>query len=455
MRKARNCLLLSVFSLTPILAWAHPAHWALFDPQRQFNQSYGPVCTDQKRALSLQSKTAKDDQYGAIEASFPLHGIQARAIRLSASLTTDTEHGKAALWLSVHEGNRQIFFRRAQVVGPISNKPVEIALVIPSAATMLSYGITLEGTGEVHACEFRLDSATFSAHMTDTSMPLKTMIAAINAIHGAALNSELIDWMEQTNALRQVAVMGSSTDVYAEIRRLLGDLRDGHSFVFEPSQKRAREDHEVEVPALEEVSPRIGIIKMPGLVTASSLAQQAYARAGNVAFARVPTASGWIVDLRQDHGGNMWPMLQALYPLFGKDTLGYFEDRTGRRSEAWRAVDRKPLTDTASGPDLSQIPVAVLVGHGTASAGEAVAIAFKGRPHTRLFGQATYGQTNANRTFMLPDGGMLLVASSFELDRHGTRYRGPLQPDILTADPRAFPTVAIDWLQAESQNAGK
>ena len=33
---------------------------------------------------------------------------------------------------------------------------------------------------------------------------------------------------------------------------------------------------------------------------------------------------GWIVDLRGNFGGNMWPMLLSVEPLIGNGTLGYF-----------------------------------------------------------------------------------------------------------------------------------
>ncbi len=35
---------------------------------------------------------------------------------------------------------------------------------------------------------------------------------------------------------------------------------------------------------------------------------------------------GWIVDLRWNSGGNMWPMIAGIGPLLGNGTYGYFID---------------------------------------------------------------------------------------------------------------------------------
>lgn len=89
----------------------------------------------------------------------------------------------------------------------------------------------------------------------------------------------------------------------------------------------------------------------------------------------------------------------------------------------------------------------MLIGPHTASAGEAVAIALKGRPDTRFFGTPTHGQTTGNRSFKLPDGGLLALATEFELDRTGKRYDGPVEPDDMQTDPELARKAAEAWLE--------
>src|SRR5438093_4023326 len=76
-------------------------------------------------------------------------------------------------------------------------------------------------------------------------------------------------------------------------------------------------------------------------------------------------------------------------------------------------------------------PVAVLTNGNTASAGEAVAISFRGRPSTRSFGSPTYGVPTANTFMKLSDGASILVTTAREADRTGRVYGidEKLQPD--------------------------
>lgn len=117
---------------------------------------------------------------------------------------------------------------------------------------------------------------------------------------------------------------------------------------------------------------------------------------------------GWIVDLRDNSGGNMWPMLLGMAPLLrtsvvNNEDVGSFE--TAQGPERWTltatAVQRagKSVLDFGqSGHVLRQpgAPVAVLFGPRTASSGEASVLAWRGRPQTRSFGQPTAGVSTGN-----------------------------------------------------------
>ena len=94
----------------------------------------------------------------------------------------------------------------------------------------------------------------------------------------------------------------------------------------------------------------------------------------------------WIVDLRTNGGGNMWPMLLGLEPLLDGPTVGWFVDRAGGRSR-WSVDPDAARIDDAVVADGCRVHVrrrrddcriAVLAGPGTASSGEAVAVAFQG-----------------------------------------------------------------------------
>jgi hypothetical protein len=152
-------------------------------------------------------------------------------------------------------------------------------------------------------------------------------------------------------------------------------------------------------------------------------------------------ACGWVVDLRGNGGGNMWPMLAGLGPLVGEGRLGEFHSIDGvdgvwfheagvtgidptngdERVEIARVTEPYPLD--------GQPPVAVLFDRGTGSSGEAVAIAFIGRPGARSFGAPSYGFTTANDGFRMPDGANIVLTVGVNADRSGAPHPEALVPD--------------------------
>ncbi|MET7506377.1 S41 family peptidase [Streptomyces albidoflavus] len=99
-------------------------------------------------------------------------------------------------------------------------------------------------------------------------------------------------------------------------------------------------------------------------------------------------------------------------------------------------------------------PVAVLTGPRTASAGEAVAIAFRERPGTRTFGEPAVGVPTADAPYPLPDGALVVLTTAREADRTGRVHHGPLRPDVeveRARDSDRVPATATDWLAAHDR----
>ena len=171
--------------------------------------------------------------------------------------------------------------------------------------------------------------------------------------------------------------------------------------------------------------------------------RRAYVAAGGEALRRLPLVRGWVVDLRGNGGGSMWPMLAVVAGLLGGDgVIGAFVDRGGKRQPWWLrgsrvGTGRRPQA-RSRGPSPLPGPVAVLTDRGTASSGEAVAVAFRGLGGVRSYGAATYGFSTGNESFRLPDGARLLITGVRFADRTGYVYGGPLPPDVPAADGDAL-----------------
>src|SRR5262245_25109167 len=165
---------------------------------------------------------------------------------------------------------------------------------------------------------------------------------------------------------------------------------------------------------------------------------------------------GWIVDLRNSRGGNMWPALAGIGSLLGEGIAGFFVDARNE-AEPWgytggSAWEGQPEKDAAFLENpykmvLENLRVAVLTDIGVASSGEAIAIAFRGRPNTRSFGAATCGLSTAVNALPLKSGGAIGVVSSVMADRTRRQYGGPVEPDEFVSDAAQVVPLAVAWLR--------
>jgi hypothetical protein len=150
---------------------------------------------------------------------------------------------------------------------------------------------------------------------------------------------------------------------------------------------------------------------------------------------------GWVVDLRGNTGGNMWPMLAGIGPILGDGSVGSFVANDGNIS--WFYQDGKTGTRNPAGLETvsltlqeepvlqtpSVAPVAILVDSSTASSAEAITIAFHGRPASRSFGSRTAGKSTAVQPFKLDDGAELYLTTAIDADRSGKAYPDGFTPD--------------------------
>lgn len=187
----------------------------------------------------------------------------------------------------------------------------------------------------------------------------------------------------------------------------------------------------------------IGYLELPGLRAGPNAA-----RYDDVAHELLGTIDdgalrGFIVDLRRNTGGSLWPMVVGIGPLAGDGALGAFASAS---SGADWTYDAARGTATSLSYELAKVetphplraelPVAVLTGPLTAGAGEAVAVAFAGRARTRRFGEGTRGLPTSNTQIPLADGALLVLTVTVHADRAGTRYDTVIAPDEI---------VATDW----------
>jgi C-terminal processing protease CtpA/Prc len=249
--------------------------------------------------------------------------------------------------------------------------------------------------------------------------------------------------------------------VYPAIREALSMLADGHSSYTPPAGAGAT----IFVPTRTcrssgapnpSISAPVGYVRI-GAFSGTTTEAIAFANMiqGIIANGDRDDLVGWIVDLRGNGGGNMWPMVAGVGPILGDGVVGNFIDPTGAVSSwEYRAgasiLSGTPVVRVETPYRLRRASpkVAVLLDNGVASSGEAVAIAFRQRPNTRSFGSATCGLSTANSSFTLSDGAVLNLTVAVMADRTRTTYGDQVPPDEPTGDPNDTVQRAIAWLRS-------
>lgn len=273
--------------------------------------------------------------------------------------------------------------------------------------------------------------------------------AAIGLAQQHALNRGKPDWAQTRRAALAIAERsGREADLDAALQAIVAALDDRHSFYLPrpvvqglhgPAQAGGAEALAMLLPAVNGVPHLL----MRGYLAIEPARTRRAAGALRTLLARAQQQSdcGLIVDLSANDGGNMWPMALGLLPLLSEGRLGAFENVEGERSDI---VAADGVLSYAGQVPIEALPppfahryrqgrIAVLIGPGTGSSGELVALLFRGQANTRFFGAPTSGINTGNQMFPLPHGGMLALTVSHSLDRDGRRQVGPIQPD----EPRA------------------
>jgi carboxyl-terminal processing protease len=302
--------------------------------------------------------------------------------------------------------------------------------------------------------------------------------SAINIMKAKGFYRRRVNW-DSVRANAHVAAAGAiaPSDTYAAIRQALLALGDHHSFLFLPASASVAElaGHPIDSLSGELLNGRYGYIRVP---TFSPLVKGAneFALADTLqGFIRAVDANnpcGWVVDLRRNGGGDMWPMLVGVGPLLGNDEhVGSFVDADSVVSTWFYSAgvsgytvggQRIPISHTSQPYTLRSPnpPVAVLTDGGTASSGEAIVVAFRALPRARSFGAATAGVPTANVGYPLSDQAQLFIMVALDADRNGTWYSDRIAPDepvalfTFPATDDAVVAAALKWLATRAPCSG-
>lgn len=307
------------------------------------------------------------------------------------------------------------------------------------------------------------------------------LLDAIAVIRRQSFRRDSVDWRAVEDSAFVLARGAESTrDTHDALRYVTQALGDHHSMFLPgwegvkmatgpapPAILRARSQVQ---PVGRLVADGVGYVSVPWFIDQVSHRKPWVGRLRTLLDSlHEAGAQGWVVDLRSNVGGNMWPMLEGLGPLFEDGLIGGIDmPQWGRRTNWWMfggtPYSGVPIFARAPWPGrrsadtrFARDPVVVILGPLTASSGEAVAIAFQGRPNTRFLGLPTAGLSTANAPITLRDGAIAVVTMGVDVDRRGRRYGGPVTPDELIdgdGDDNAAPVIrrAVSWVLESEGN---
>ena len=276
-----------------------------------------------------------------------------------------------------------------------------------------------------------------------------------------SVNRNTIDWPTfRTTVLAEAPDPAHLGDTFGAIHTAIGLLGDNHSRYVAPLEYGVTITNSKITCIAPIVSDRsvpadIGFVHVRGFSgTAAQATSFASSLQEQIRFRDIAgEVVGWIVDLRGNLGGNMWPMIAGVGPILGEGTVGYFVtpndvwttwEYSGGASKAGGATAQSVTNPyTLRRPDPR---VAVLIDGNVASSGEAVAIAFRARPNTRFFGSPTCGLSTAVTSFSI-DGATLGLTVAKMADRTRFVYGDTLLPDEAISNATNQVERAIAWLR--------
>lgn len=300
--------------------------------------------------------------------------------------------------------------------------------------------------------------STFIGCHTKNSIPKEIeayLNETIDLLENKSVNKNKIDWNEfRVDVFKKAKNAKKTEDTYAALSYAVSELNDNHSY-FKPATEAGITAENKPLPKLsDEFTPNdIGYIRIPFCIgKENDYDDYITTISAKIKEQLKKKTKGWIIDLRGNFGGNMWPMLLSLEPLIGNGTFGYFVD-ADNQYQAWKLNKGKVFIDDElifqnklyEKLDLSDQYLAILTDGKTASSGEAIAVALKYRMKSKSFGKPTYGVSTGCVSHQLSDGSTLNLAESVFADKKMNKYGLSINPDVIIDENEALKS-GIKWI---------
>jgi carboxyl-terminal processing protease len=180
------------------------------------------------------------------------------------------------------------------------------------------------------------------------SQTKKMSLEVSDIIKSKSLFSDSLNWNQINDSLSLLPFGKNDTAnnqlIFKFFTNKLRKAGDKHSFFLTQAQIKSfvKKNPEPKEPEGKYLGDGIGLIKVPhfALFASLSLTQKEFANDIRSQIKKVDTQNeinSWIVDLRGNNGGDMWPMLGGLNALINDGIVGYFVDTKNHKEFAWKS----------------------------------------------------------------------------------------------------------------------
>ncbi len=299
---------------------------------------------------------------------------------------------------------------------------------------------------------------------------------ALNMMKSKSVNKAKLNWDEIFDkTLKEASKAKTIQETYPSIKNALHSLDDSHSNFYPEEMVRVytlgykATGQEFPVIKSELLTNNYAYISLPDIGSFNKADWNQYI---NTFYSKVNdlqkhNPKGWIIDLRGNFGGMLYPMYAAVAPFIDrnnavgtKDAEGaieYYNYKKGKFYEGSTATQVFQLTEKE--PRHVKKPIAILVNRITGSSAEFITAAFAGQKNIKIIGTHTQGLTSGNQEYKLSDGSFLVLTIGNIIDRTGKEYSiigEGITPDIRiektaeeTKTNEAYLKKAFDYIDGQ------
>ncbi|WP_444957743.1 S41 family peptidase [Microbulbifer sp. ZKSA002] len=377
--------------------------------------------------------------------------------KIKANEVTKTGH-----FIVKVEGNGSPLYLYEMRNDPVSGthdwRTVSVSVPRLSKATNAIVGYLMFSSGEVWLGDVQLLQDKTEAESNKSYDKLKEY--ALSLIKDHYILRDTIDITEFEQFADDV-FMGVQNDDQADaaLTALFSKLNHKHLTIYNRADTSAHGKTRQLKSELSLVGNKTALISLPKKFGSETARQAEFTRTG--ALIEKYSENGvqnWIIDLRDQPGGNLVPLFyltrqffsdQQLYSsqlVDGSEEFFWLKDgsvEAGNRASMERSLSRKD-NSTAHHP-LSKARVIVLISDDTGSAPEMLAQTFSDRENTILIGSETAGLMSTNYTFEFTNGTTIALPIGQSASIRGELvYK--IQPHINTEPDEAL-SVALKYLE--------